>query len=69
MQGKKYKGVNTVRKKLADGSTQIYRYFRRTGRLIEGAPGSKAFDESYDAAKTSAPADADILVIYGADRL
>jgi integrase len=44
------KGINTVKKRLADGSTKTYRYHRATGMLLQGAPGSPEFVESYAAA-------------------
>lgn len=41
------KGINTVRKKLADGSRAVYRYHRATGLPLEGEPGSPEFIASY----------------------
>jgi len=43
------KGINTVKKRLADGTTKIYRYHRATGVLLNGEPGSPEFIESYGA--------------------
>ena len=44
-------GVNTVRKRLADGSVRIYYYHRETGDRLEGKPGSPAFVAAYAAAE------------------
>lgn len=44
------KGINTVKKRLADGSTKVYRYHRATGKLLQGEPGSPEFIESYGCA-------------------
>ena len=41
------KGINTVRKQLADGSRAVYRYHRATGLPLEGEPGSPEFIASY----------------------
>ncbi|MCJ2120673.1 tyrosine-type recombinase/integrase [Methylobacterium sp. J-001] len=43
----KLKGINTVRKLLADGSRAVYRYHRATGLPLEGEPGSPEFMTSY----------------------
>ena len=43
----KISGVNTVRKRLADGSIQIYYYHRDTGKRLVGEPGSSSFLASY----------------------
>jgi integrase len=45
------KGINKVRKLLADGSVRIYYYHRATGRRLKGAPESFEFLESYSAAE------------------
>src|SRR5689334_19645793 len=43
----KIRGVNTVRKRLADGSIHTYYYHRDTGTRLDGEPGSPAFIASY----------------------
>jgi len=46
------KGINTARKRLADGSLKKYYYHRGTGKRIKGQPGSPEFVASYaEAAK------------------
>jgi integrase len=46
-------GINTVRKRLADGAVRIYYYHRATGLRLTGDPGSAEFIASYgDAEKT-----------------
>ena len=40
-------GVNTVRKRLADGSVRVYYYHRDTGMRLDGEPGSPEFIASY----------------------
>jgi hypothetical protein len=40
-------GINTVRKRLADGSVRIYYYHRDTGTRLDGKPGSPEFIASY----------------------
>ena len=46
------KGVNTVRKRLADGTVRKYYYHRSTGKRINGEPGTPEFVASYaEAAK------------------
>ncbi len=47
----KIHGVNTVHKKLADGSVRTYHYHRATGTRLEGRPGSPEFIESYATAE------------------
>lgn len=42
----KLKGINTVRAKLADGSTGVYYYHRRSGKRLSGEPGSPEFIKS-----------------------
>ena len=42
--------INTVKKKLKDGTTKTYYYHRRTNRRIEGIPDSKEFFQSYQQA-------------------
>ena len=39
----KFRGVNTVRKRLADGSDRVYYYHRDTGMRFDGEPGSPEF--------------------------
>ncbi|WP_246688200.1 tyrosine-type recombinase/integrase [Methylobacterium sp. WL120] len=43
----KLKGINTIRKLLADGSRAVYRYHRATGLPLTGEPGSPEFISSY----------------------
>ena len=43
----KIRGVNTVRKRLADGSLRVYHYHRHTGTRLDGKPGSPDFIASY----------------------
>lgn len=47
------KGINRVRKTLADGRVVIYHYHRKTGRRLSGEPGSaeflRAFSEASEA--------------------
>lgn len=46
-------GINTVRKRLSDGSTATYYYHRATGRRLSGEPGSASFLSDFsDAEKT-----------------
>jgi integrase len=66
------KGINTVKKRLADGSVKVYRYHRATGKLLQGEPGSPEFIESFGAiakSKTRSPTPSsdtfsDIVVRY-----
>jgi integrase len=44
------KGVNSIRKKLADGSFRTYYYAWKGGPPLRGAPGSAEFHASYNAA-------------------
>lgn len=44
------KGINKVRKKLADGSFVTYHYAWKGGPRLEGAPGTPEFHASYNAA-------------------
>jgi integrase len=46
----RYKGVNKVTKKLADGSVKLHYYHRATGTKLEGTPGTAAFAASFAAA-------------------
>src|SRR5437867_13217953 len=45
------RGINTVHKKLANGSVKLYRYHRATGRRLDGEPGSSEFFASYSDAE------------------
>lgn len=56
---RKYKGINTIRKRLADGTVKVYRYDRRTGKQLKGRPGSTEFDESIKAARSAVPVHAE----------
>lgn len=49
-------GVKTVRKRLADGTERVYRYHRKTGKPIDGEPGTAAFLASLRAAERQAAA-------------
>lgn len=44
-------GINTVRKRLADGTVRIYYYHRATGATLGGKPGSPEFLRDYGAAE------------------
>jgi integrase len=44
-------GINTVRKRLADGSTRTHYYHRATRRPLSGKPGSPEFLRDYAAAE------------------
>jgi hypothetical protein len=44
-------GINTVRKRLVDGSIRTYYYHRDTGMRLDGKPGSPEFIASYAAAE------------------
>lgn len=48
------KGINTVRKQLADGSERIYYYHRASGTKLQGEPGSAEFIASFEAAAGTA---------------
>src|SRR5450759_1200448 len=45
------KGINTVTKKLADGTVKKFHYHRATGTALKGAPGSPEFIKSFAAAE------------------
>lgn len=45
------KGINTVRKRLADGTVRIHYYHRATNCALKGTPGSHEFLEAYAAAE------------------
>ena len=51
------KGINTARKRLADGSIKKYHYHRGTGKPIQGNPGTPEFVASYAEAAKRAPTD------------
>lgn len=44
-------GINTVRKRLADGTQRVYYYHRATGLPLSGKPGSPEFIRDYGAAE------------------
>ncbi|MFD1703355.1 hypothetical protein ACFSCV_10105 [Methylopila henanensis] len=52
------KGVNQVRKRLADGSMRLYFYHRGSGKRLTGVPGSAQFLADYQDAERVAPRDA-----------
>jgi integrase len=45
------KGINTIRRRLANGERRTYYYHRATGLRLEGKPGSVEFIESWQAAE------------------
>jgi len=49
----RFKGVNRVKKRLADGSLREYFYHRATGLPLSGKPGSPEFIEDYAAAEAT----------------
>lgn len=51
----KIKGVNTTRKRLADGTTRIYYYHRDTGAPLPGQPVDAAFMAAFTRLKRSSP--------------
>ena len=51
------KGVNTAKKRLADGSVKKYYYHRGTGKRIKGEPGTPEFVASYAEAAQRVPTD------------
>ena len=53
----KIKGVNTVRKRLADGTVRTYHYHRATGAALPGKPGDPAFLAAMVEAERIAPKD------------
>ena len=44
-------GINTVRKRLSDGTVRLYYYHRATGLPLSGKPGSSEFLRDYGAAE------------------
>jgi integrase len=55
----KLKGINTVRKRLADGTIRTHYYHRASGRPLEGHPGTPLFLASVAAADKSLREQAD----------
>lgn len=51
------KGINTIRKRLADGSVAVYHYHRDTGARLPGDPGSPEFLSAYAEAERTVPRD------------
>lgn len=51
----KLRGINTTRKRLADGSVRVYRYHRATGALLPGDLGSVEFLTAYAEAERIQP--------------
>jgi len=49
------RGINTTRKRLADGTIRVYRYHRATGAELPGEPGSAGFLAAYLRAEQSQP--------------
>jgi integrase len=49
------RGINKVRKRLADGTRRVYFYHRATGERLEGTPGSPEFVASWQAAESKIP--------------
>lgn len=47
------KGINRVKRRLADGVTRVYFYHRATGIRLEGPPGSAEFVASWQAAEAT----------------
>jgi hypothetical protein len=44
------RGINTVHKRLANGTVKIFRYHRATGQRLNGEPASPEFIASYSEA-------------------
>ncbi|MCJ1903407.1 hypothetical protein MR829_24150 [Paracoccus versutus] len=53
----KIKGINTVRKRLADGSIAIYYYHRASGMRLPGLPGDPKFLAAFAEAERLRPHD------------
>lgn len=49
------RGINTVRKRLADGTISTYYYHRRTGKRLLGEPGTGEFSVSLAEAEKQSP--------------
>ena len=49
----KIRGINQVRKRLADGTERLYHYHRATGQPLTGKPGSPEFLRDYASAEKS----------------
>ena len=47
------KGINTVRKRLADGTVRVHRYHRATGHPLPCEPGSPEFMAAFADAERS----------------
>lgn len=47
------RGVNTIRKRLADGSVKTFHYYRPTGERLPGKPGDQEFIAAYAKASTA----------------
>lgn len=47
------KGINTVKKRLKDGTVRVHHYHRATGRRLRGAPGSAEFLSDYTTTEQS----------------
>lgn len=52
------RGINTIRKRLADGSTATDHYHRENGARLPGEPGSPEFQTAYAKAEQRTPRDA-----------
>src|SRR5580704_2138414 len=59
------KGINSVRKKLADGSWRTYHYAWKGGPPLRGKPGTPEFSASYNEAvvKKAAPSSGVLLAL------
>lgn len=53
----KIKGVNTVRKRLANGTVKLYYYHRDTGTPLPGKPGDREFLDAFTEAEKLLPKD------------
>jgi len=62
------KGINTVKKRLADGSAKVFYYAWKGGPALRGAPGTPEFIASYNeaAARKVAPAAGTMLTVLQA---
>lgn len=52
MGSRTYSGINTVKKRMKDGSVVIHRYHRVTNMKLIGEPGTDEFDTAYDVAQS-----------------
>lgn len=57
MRGARLKGINTTKKRLADGTVAVYRYHRATGAPLPGDPGSAEFVQAWLEAEKITPRD------------